>query len=172
MKPDVIDEGTRTALSNLSAGLWRIQELLDLLSYKLEVQQVLIESGRATWLGRATRDIESVLDQMRGSELMRAIDAGPVCEALGLPLDTPLSQIAAHAPAPWNQVLDEHRSTLSTATGELSRLSKSNSELLDVSYRAVQDALDRFNHKAEESTYTATGALATRRTHHLFDLTT
>ncbi|GAB98298.1 FlgN family protein [Kineosphaera limosa NBRC 100340] len=162
-------DATLTALSGLSAGLWRIQELLELLTYKLEVQHVLIETGRSRWMGRSTREIEVILQEMREAELMRAVDAGPVCDALGLPLDTPLTQIAEAAPAPWNQVLSEHRVALSNATNELSLLSRSNSEMLEASYKAVQETLDRFNHTSEGATYTATGARESRRSHHLFD---
>nr|WP_276511162.1 flagellar export chaperone FlgN [Kineosphaera limosa] len=149
--------------------MWRIQELLELLTYKLEVQHVLIETGRSRWMGRSTREIEVILQEMREAELMRAVDAGPVCDALGLPLDTPLTQIAEAAPAPWNQVLSEHRVALSNATNELSLLSRSNSEMLEASYKAVQETLDRFNHTSEGATYTATGARESRRSHHLFD---
>ncbi|NYD99864.1 hypothetical protein BJY21_001049 [Kineosphaera limosa] len=142
---------------------------MELLTYKLEVQHVLIETGRSRWMGRSTREIEVILQEMREAELMRAVDAGPVCDALGLPLDTPLTQIAEAAPAPWNQVLSEHRVALSNATNELSLLSRSNSEMLEASYKAVQETLDRFNHTSEGATYTATGARESRRSHHLFD---
>lgn len=169
---DTTPEATLVALSNLSSGLWRIQELLELLTYKLEVQHVLIESGRTTWMSRSTREIEIVLQEMREAELMRAVDAGPVCSALGLPQDTPLSELAQAAPPPWDHVLQEHRSALTQATTALSLLSKSNSDMLEASYRAVQDALDKFNHTSEAPTYTATGTRETRRTHHLFDQTT
>ena len=162
-------DATLMALSGLSSGLWRIQELLELLTFKLEVQHLLIETGRSRWMGRSTRDIELVLAEMREAELMRAVDAGPVCEALGLPVDTPLSEIAQGAPAPWNQVLGEHRAALTTATSELSQLSKSNSDMLEASYKAVQETLDRFNHSSEGATYTAKGARESRRSHHLFD---
>lgn len=164
-------DATLAALSGLSAGLWRIQELLELLTYKLEVQNVLIETGRSRWMGRSTREIELVLTQMREAELMRAVEAGPVCEALGLSPDTPLSEIALAAPAPWNQVLDEHRASLTAATSELSLLSRSNSDMLEASYQAVQETLERFNHTSEGATYTAKGARESRRSHHLFDQT-
>lgn len=162
-------DATLMALSGLSSGLWRIQELLELLTYKLEVQHVLIETGRSRWMGRSTREIEIILAEMREAELMRSVDAGPVCDALGLDPDTPLSEIADAAPAPWNQVLAEHRAALTRATGELSLLSKSNSDMLEASYKAVQETLDRFNHTSEGATYTARGARESRRSHHLFD---
>lgn len=164
-------EATTAALSNLSAGLWRIQELLELLTYRLEVQHVLIETGRTRWMGRSTREIEVVIGEMREAELMRAVDAGPVCHLLGLPEDTPLSQIAQSAPAPWDDILDEHRDALTKATAELSRLSRSNSEMLEASYKAVQETLDRFNHASPQQslTYTASGVRAGGAGRHLFD---
>lgn len=164
-----VDDTTLMALSNLSSGLWRIQELLELLTYRLECQHVLIETGRSRWMGRSTREIELVLAEMREAELLRAVDAQPVCEALGLPLDTPLSEIAAAAPAPWDQVLGEHRSALTATTQELATLSRSNSDMLEASYKAVQETLDRFNHAPGGETYTAKGARENRRSHHLFD---
>lgn len=157
-------------LSNLSSGLWRIQELLELLTYRLEVQQILVESGRTRWLGRSTREIELVLAEMREAELLRAVDAQPVCEALGLPLETPLSEIAAAAPPPWDDVLAEHRTALTSASAELQALSRANSDMLEASYKAVQDTLERFNHAPEQAdTYTATGSRTSGRSRHLFD---
>lgn len=166
---DPKNDGAQIALSNLSTGLWRIQELLETLLYKLETQSVLIETGRSRWLGRSTSDIESVIESLRETELLRAVDAAPVCDLLGLPADTPLSQIAQAAPSPWNHVLEEHRVALSGATHELSLLSRSNGEMLEISYRAVQDTLDRFNHSPEGATYTSRGARDNARGHHLID---
>lgn len=172
MKHDITADVTLVAMSNLSSGLWRMQELLELLTYKLEVQHVLIESGRSRWMSRSTREIELVLQEMREAELMRAVDAGPVCDVLGLPQDTPLSEIAQAAPPPWDQVLAEHRSSLTRATTELSTLSRANSDMLEASYQAVQEALNRFNHAPDAPTYTARGSRESGRTHHLFDQTT
>ncbi|MBW3085449.1 hypothetical protein KEM60_01649 [Austwickia sp. TVS 96-490-7B] len=162
-------ERASMALSDLSTGLWRIQDLLETLLYKLEVQSLVIESGRSRWLGRSTAEIEAVVENLRETELLRAVDAAPVCELLGLPMDTPLSQIAAASPSPWDQVLEEHRTALSAATQELSLISRSNGEMLEISYRAVQDTLERFNHAPEGATYTARGSRETGRAHHLID---
>ncbi|STD11996.1 FlgN protein [Dermatophilus congolensis] len=167
-----LDDTALMALSNLSTGLWRIQELLELLTYRLDTQQALVETGRSRWLGRSTREIELVLAEMREADLMRAVDAQPVCEALGLSPETPLSAIAAAAPAPWNEVLAEHRQALSVASAELAALSRTNSEMLEVSYKAVQDTLEKFNHTpgpTGDDTYTAKGARANSRSRHLFD---
>ncbi|WP_116115147.1 flagellar export chaperone FlgN [Austwickia chelonae] len=167
-EPRIKDE-TQLALSNLSTGLWRIHDLLESLHYKLEVQNVLIETGRSAWLGRSTQEIEFVIESLRETELMRVVDVSPVCDLLGLPQDTPLSQIAQAAPSPWDHVLEEHRLALAHATQELSLLSRSNSDMLEISYRAVQDTLERFNHSPEGATYTARGSREAGRSHHLID---
>lgn len=169
MSTSLSSDTALSALSGLSAGLWRIQELLEVLTYKLEVQHVLIETGRTRWMGRSTAEIEAVIAEMREVELMRAVDAAPVCEALGLAPDTPLSEIAGAAPAPWDQVLHEHRASLTAATSELSRMSRSNSDMLEASYRAVQETLEHFNHTSQGATYTASGTRESRRSHNLFD---
>ena len=41
--------------------------------------------------------------------------------------------------------------------------------MLEASYKAVQETLDRFNHTSEGATYTASGTRESRRSHHLFD---
>lgn len=140
-----VSDDTVAALSNLSTALWRLQELLETLTYKLEVQQLILQTGRARWLGRSTREIEVLLQQMREAELMRALDAGPACEALGLPVGTSLARLAQAAPAPWNDLLAEHRRALTQLTAELSSLSRSNDRLLADAYEAVQETLDQFD---------------------------
>lgn len=140
-----VSDDTVAALSNLSSALWRLQELLETLTYKLEVQQLILQTGRARWLGRCTREIEVLLQQMREAELMRALDAGPACEALGLPAGTSLARLAQAAPAPWNDLLAEHRRALTQLTAELSTVSRSNSRLLADAYEAAQESLDQFD---------------------------
>ena len=68
------DEGrAETALAHVSSALWRIRELLELLTFKLETEQVLVAAGRTRWLGRATHEVELVLEEIRHAELRRSI---------------------------------------------------------------------------------------------------
>lgn len=161
-----------TALSNISSALWHIRELLDLLTFKLETEQVLVAAGRARWLGRATHEVELVLEELRHADLRRTIEIGDVAEALGLDPDVSLGELAKAAPAPWNDVLADHRETLINATTEISALAESNRELLDSSYRALQDALGLLSRTPEPSTYTADGATSPQTTRRLFDQST
>ena len=60
-------------LAEVSSTLWRQRELLELLLFKLEEEQVLLTSGRTRWLARATREVEVVLEEIRRAELLRAL---------------------------------------------------------------------------------------------------
>ena len=67
------------ALSDVSNILWRERQLLELLVFKLEEEQLVLAAGRTRWLAHATREVENVLGEIRRVELERAIavaDAG------------------------------------------------------------------------------------------------
>ena len=72
-------------LNELSTALWRERELLEMLLFKLEEEELVLTSGRTRWLGRASREVESVLDQIRGVELGRAIEADDAAREVGIP---------------------------------------------------------------------------------------
>ena len=71
-------------LAEVSSTLWRQRELLELLLFKLEEEQVLLTSGRTRWLARATREVEVVLEEIRRAELLRAVQVDEVAVELGL----------------------------------------------------------------------------------------
>jgi hypothetical protein len=161
-----------TALANISSALWRIRELLDLLTFKLETEQVLVAAGRSRWLGRATHEVELVLEEIRHAELRRTIELGDVAEALGLDPAISLLALTKAAPAPWGSVLEDHRAKLISATNDICALAESNRELLDSSYRALQEALGLVSANPEPSMYTADGASSPSTTRRLFDRST
>lgn len=72
-------------LNELSTVLWRERELLETLLFKLEEEELILASGRTRWIGRATREVEHVLDQIRGVELGRAVEADDAAREVGLP---------------------------------------------------------------------------------------
>ena len=51
-------------LMQLSDVLWQERHLLELLLFKLEEEQMILTSGRTRWLGHATREVETVLDDL------------------------------------------------------------------------------------------------------------
>ena len=151
------------ALTELSSTLWHERELLELLLFKLEEEQLLLAAGRSRWLGNATREVEMVLEELRRAELTRAIEVGTVAGALGLPEDASLRDLAEHAPVPWDDILRQHRTAFLTLSQELAGLAQTNRELLAAGYRTARDALDSLGTR-EVRTYSPTGQSVSRAT--------
>src|SRR3954471_15425104 len=92
------------ALSEVSNILWRERQLLELLLFKLEEEQLVLAAGRTRWLNQATREVEMVLDEIKRMELERSMAGDGVAAELGLGPGTSLRKLAETAPAPWNGI--------------------------------------------------------------------
>lgn len=133
--------GVALGINELSTVLWRERELLESLLFKLEEEELVLASGRARWVGRATREVEAVLDQIRGIELNRAVEADEAAREVGLAEGASLQGLAEAAPAPWNDLLRGHHVALTVITSQIDALADSNREVLVQSVRTTQDAL-------------------------------
>ena len=154
----------RAALEQLSEVLWRERHLLELLLFKLEEEQLLLSAGRTRWLGHATREVETVLEEIRAAALGRAVEADGVAVLLGLEPGVSLAELAAYAPAPWDDLLRSHRDAFASLTAEISALADGNRELLAVSHRAAQETLMSLHDTVQ--TYDGLGQRATVETPH------
>ncbi|GGQ42183.1 hypothetical protein GCM10010166_07550 [Couchioplanes caeruleus subsp. azureus] len=132
------------SLTDLSSVLWRARELLELLLFKLEEEQLLLASNRSRWLAHATREVEVVLDQIRQTEVARAAYAQGVATELGLHPEASLGELADAAPAPWSDLLHQHRRAFLTLTSEISAMAESNRELLTAGQRAARETMLAF----------------------------
>lgn len=128
-------------LTDLASDLWRIRELLELLLFKLEEEQVLLASGRTRWVPHATREVELVLEQIRHAEQIRAAHTRLVAAALGLPADVSMVNLANRAPSPWGDLLHQHRRAFLALTAEITALAKANRDLASNGGRAAREAL-------------------------------
>jgi hypothetical protein len=128
-------------LPEVSNLLWRERELLELLLFKLEEEQLILASGRTRWLAHATREVEAVLEQIREAELLRAVEVDAASAELGLPPSSSLRALAGRAPAPWDQLLGSHREAFLALTSEITALAGANRDLLTSGQRAVHDTL-------------------------------
>ncbi|MCV2392799.1 flagellar protein FlgN [Actinotalea sp. M2MS4P-6] len=128
-------------LNELSGVLWRERQLLELLLFKLEEEQLILTSGRTQWLGHATREVESVLDQIRTAELGRAMEADEAAREVGVPAGSGLRAIANAARAPWDDLLAEHHAAFVSLTDQINSLAQGNRELLSASHRATRETL-------------------------------
>jgi hypothetical protein len=129
------------SLSDLSSILWREREMLELLLFKLEEEQLILASGRGRWLAHATREVEMVLDQIRRTEVVRAAEVEVLGAQLGLGQAASLSQLADAAPAPWSELLREHRKAFLTLAAEVTALAETNRDLLTSGQRAVRETM-------------------------------
>lgn len=130
-------------LAELSNVLWRQRQLLDLLLFRMTVEQTLLVSRQVRWLSRATDEVEAVLDEMRETELVRSVVVDRVAAELSLDHAPSLRELAAVAPAPWSEILDEHRNCFLALTDEVQTLAKSNRDLLGREQRATNELLDQ-----------------------------
>src|SRR3954470_8290843 len=148
-------------LSDVSNILWQERQLLELLLFKLEEEQLVLASGRARWLSHATREVEMVLEEIKRAELARSIEVDAAAAELGIEPAPSLRRLAEAAPAPWNGLLEQHRRAFLTATQEILALAQLNRDLLTRGQRATRDALAWLG-DAETEIYSATGSATVR----------
>jgi flagellar biosynthesis/type III secretory pathway chaperone len=129
------------SLTDLSSVLWRSRELLELLLFKLEEEQLILAAGRSRWLAHATREVEVILEQMRQTEVARAAFSQAASVELGLSPESSLSELADAAPMPWSDLLHQHRKAFLTLTSEITGMAEMNRDLLTAGQRAARETL-------------------------------
>jgi hypothetical protein len=130
------------SLNEVSNILWRERQLLELLVFKLEEEQLVLAAGRSRWLPHATREVESVLAEIKRLELDRAVHVDAVAADLGVGPGPTLRELVEHAPSPWNTILDDHRVALLEAAQEIDTIARGNRDLLARGQQAARAALD------------------------------
>jgi hypothetical protein len=106
-------------LTAVSTILWRERELLDLLLFKLEEQQLVLAWGSSRWFARATEEVEIVLGEIRRSELARATVVEEAADTLGLGPNPSLAALAGACAEPWSGILRDHRTNFHTQQAAL-----------------------------------------------------
>ena len=137
------------SLTDLSSVLWRSRELLELLLFKLEEEQLLLAAGRSRWLGHATREVEVVLEQIRQTEVARAAYSQAVAGELGLSPEASLGELADTAPVPWAELLHQHRKAFLLLTTGISAMAGANRDLLTAGQRAARETMLAFSGNVE-----------------------
>lgn len=156
-------------MDRLSQVLWRERELLETLAYRLEVERLVLASGRTRWLVNATNDIEALLDDLRATEVLRAAAADEAAAALGLTPNPSLAALAEAAPDPWQGILRDHRDALVATARDIAETSEEAKGLLTAGYRSARETLLAIG-ATTASNYTPAGtAVADRPRQHLLD---
>ncbi|MDP5226352.1 MULTISPECIES: flagellar protein FlgN [Arthrobacter] len=147
------------AIHDLSARLWEERELLDLLTFKLEEEQLLLTAGKTRWLPHATREVEQVLERLAASGLARAVAASGVALEWGLPEESTLRELAGGAPeGPWGEILSAHLAAMTDQTALIRQLRDANAQFLRAAARSTQETLA--DAAAAGTTYDAKGRAA------------
>jgi hypothetical protein len=149
------------ALSDVSNILWRERQLLELLVFKLEEEQLVLAAGRSRWLAHATREVETVLAEIKRIELERAVQVADAGRELGISGSPTLRELAALTTAPWDAIFTEHRRALLGLAQEIDSITKSNRELLQRGSQAAREALVAIG-EIDIEAYDARGSLSDR----------
>lgn len=128
-------------MEKLSQILMRERELLDTLLFRLEVEQMVLATGRTRWLMRAARDVENVLSTIRETEILRSVAADEVAARLGLDHNPSLRALAEAADEPWRTLLAEHHEGFVAVTHEITALADANRDLITAGYRSARETL-------------------------------
>lgn len=128
--------------SELSASLWRERELLDLLVFKLEEEQLLLAAGKSRWLQYATREVEQVMERLRAAGLARAVEVSAVAGEWGAQPGATLRELVEHAPeGPWGELFSAHLQAMAELTSQIKELRDLNELLLRTAIRSSQETL-------------------------------
>lgn len=164
-----LGEHNDQALNDVSTVLWRERQLLELLVFKLEEEQLLLSAGKARWVNHASREVEIVLDQLRSAELLRAVKVEAAAIELNMGSYPGLRSLAEASPEPWASIFARHRQAFLELTGEVRDLSERNRHLLAKGRDAAREALSWLTGKGAPppQAYTATGGPSHDPTGHL-----
>ncbi|MEP9362241.1 flagellar export chaperone FlgN [Nocardioides sp. CN2-186] len=145
-------------MEKLTWVLWRERELLEALLYRLELEELVMATGRTRWLANAARDVDAAAAAMREFEILRAVAADEAAVAVGLETNASLAELIAVADEPWRTILVEHRDGFIALTDEIARVAQTNRAMIVAGLRATQDTLLGVGQGA--ATYTAAGSVA------------
>lgn len=137
-------------MEKLSSILWRERELLELLLFRLETQQLVLASGRTRWLAHATRELDELLETIRETDLMRAIAVDEAAAEVGLAPNPSLGVLADRVDEPWTTLLHDHRLAFLALTREIAERGEASHSLAAAGHRSVQETLASLGSAVEE----------------------
>lgn len=130
------------AAHDLSMQLMRERELLELLLFKLDEQQMLLATGRNRWIRHAVTEIERVIAAMPTVALSRDSLVGAVADEWGVPEATTLRELIDAAPTDaWREVLTGHLTTMVALAEEIEQMKQINEQRLRTAIRVTQETI-------------------------------
>lgn len=140
----------------LTTLLWREREMLDMLVFKLDVENLILASGRSRWLDHATREVEHIMNRLRATTLERTAAAAVLATSWGLPEEASLQELAAAAPGgPWGDILLDHFTALTSLVDRVRALRDTNMQFLRAGLVSAQETAA--GHAQDAGTYDILG---------------
>jgi hypothetical protein len=122
--------------------LLREREMLELLLFKLDEQQMLLATGRNRWIRHSVNEIERVLSAMPTVALSRDTLVVAVADEWGVPDATTLGELIDAAPTEaWREVLTGHLSTMRALATEIDEMKQVNEQRLRSAIRVTQETI-------------------------------
>ncbi len=152
----------------LSALLWKERELLELLTFKLEEEQLILTSGKSKWLQHATREVEQVVERLRMAGLGRTVEVSALAKEWGTEENATLRDLVAQAPTgPWGEIFEGHLKAMTELTTRVRELRDANDQFLRAAARSTQETIAGMG--PESGTYDSRGGTGTDTGARLFD---
>lgn len=140
-------------LADLSRTLWKQRSLIELLQYRLEVQQLILASSREHRLQTALEEVEVAMEDIRRSERSRDVVVRQCAQHLQLPETASLGDIRVRVPDAWSAMLTEHQEALLSLVAETERLASMNRELAQRGANDSRALIDAVTGSAPASAY-------------------
>jgi hypothetical protein len=142
--------------NEVSALLWRERELLELLLFKLEEEQLILTAGKTRWLHHATREVEQVMERLRTTGLSRTVEVATLGEEWGAASDATLRELVAVAPdGPWPEIFVGHLRSMTELADQIREVRDLNEQYLRTAVRSTQETLAGIDR--ETKTYDSNG---------------
>jgi hypothetical protein len=148
-------------LPELSRVLWQQRDLIERLEYRLEVQQLIMVSGRSDRLPTAVGEVEAAIAEIKRLEEQRLRIVGDVARALGLPATATITQLRNVVAAPWDVVLSDHHTAFLKLVASTEQLSTRNRDLAHHGLGEARAAVAHMGGAAAPRTYGKRGGQST-----------
>lgn len=126
----------------LSMQLKREREMLELLLFRLDVQQLLVSAGRTRGIHHAVTELERAITALPTATLSRDTLVTVVADEWGVPDAVTLKQLIAAAPtATWQEIFTEYLVTMLALVVEIRQMGKLNQQHLGAALRIAEETL-------------------------------
>lgn len=140
-------------LSELSRNLWKQRGHIELLQYRLEVQQLIFAAAKEQRLQIAVEEVEAAMDELRRSERTRDTVVRRCALTLGLAETASLAELRDHVDERWSALLAEHQTALLGMVNETESLAARNRELALKGAHDTRSLMDAITGSAPSTSY-------------------